>query len=154
MNIGEKIQDFCLPDQQDNETCMSDMRGKWTVLYFYPKNDTKGCTLEALDFTKHSKDFANMNTTIVGISPDSTESHQKFMKKHGLKIKLLSDPNNKIIKKFGAWQKKHMYGKEIMGVQRSTFILDPYGRIMHKWPKVTVDGHAKEVKEKLHELMS
>ena len=151
---GEPALEFCLYDQADAQHCLDDLRGKWVVLYFYPKDNTSGCTLEAIDFTGALTDLEKLNATVIGVSPDSTKSHQNFITKHDLKIKLLSDPEHKTLEDYGAWQKKKLYGREFMGVVRSTYIINPEGKIEHIWPKVKVKGHVEEVKEKLVELQN
>ncbi len=108
--------------------------------------------MEAIDFTIHLKDFEELDAIVIGISPDSVKSHQNFIKKHDLKITLLSDPEHKVLESYGVWQLKKMYGREYYGVVRSTFIIDPEGKIAHKWEKVRVKGHVEVVKEKLMEL--
>ncbi|HEY0706245.1 MAG TPA: peroxiredoxin, partial [Polyangia bacterium] len=124
----------------------------WTVLYFYPKDDTPGCTIQACDFTAGLKAFEKLDATVIGCSPDSTESHRKFIAKHKLTITLLSDPERETIKTYGAWGEKNLYGKVSEGVLRSTVIIDPKGKVAHHWPKVSAKGHADEVQEKLQEL--
>jgi peroxiredoxin Q/BCP len=152
LNAGDKAPEFCLPDKDKAKVCLKDFKGRWTVLYFYPKDNTSGCTLEAIHFTNARKDFEKLNAVILGISPDSPESHCKFAEKHELGINLLSDPEHKVLESFGVWQKKSMYGREFWGVVRSTFLVDPKGRIRQVWPKVKVAGHADEVLDQLKEL--
>ena len=152
LKVGNKALDFCLLDEKEEKTCLKDFKGKNVVLYFYPKDNTKTCTVEAISFTKHLKDYEKLNAIVLGVSPDSCGSHQKFIEKQGLKIKLLSDPEHKVIEKYGAWSLKKMRGKEYMGVIRSTFLIDAKGKIAHIWPNVKVKGHAEEVKEKLEEI--
>jgi peroxiredoxin Q/BCP len=152
MKVGDSASNFCLADDSGEEHCLDNFKGKWVVLYFYPKDNTSGCTLEARDFTTALTDFEKLNTMIIGVSPDSTKSHQNFITKHDLKIKLLSDPEHKTLEDYGAWQKKKLYGREFMGVVRSTFLISPEGKIEHVWPKVKVNGHVSAVKEKLVEL--
>ena len=152
LKVGESAPKVCLPDEKGTEVCLEDYKGKWVVLYFYPKDNTSGCTLEAIDFTSVAPDFKNMETEIIGISPDSIKSHQNFISKHELGITLLSDPEHKTLEEYGSWQKKKMYGREFMGVVRSTFLINPEGKIEHIWPKVKVKGHVDAVKEKLREL--
>ena len=147
LKIGDKAPEFCLPDAKNKRVCLKDFRGKWLVLYFYPKDNTSGCTKEAIDFTSYVKDFRKMNAAVVGVSPDSVKSHVGFIGKHGLKIILLSDPEHEVLKKYGVWQKKSMYGREYYGVVRTTFVIDPNGRIKQKWEKVKVAGHADAVKD-------
>lgn len=145
--IGEKAPEFCLPDAHNKRICLKDFRGKWIVLYFYPKDNTSGCTREAVDFTANIKDFKKMNAVVVGISPDSITSHMKFIDKHSLRVILLSDPEHEVLKEYGVWQKKSMYGREYYGVVRTTFVIDPKGIIRQKWDKVRVAGHADAVKD-------
>ena len=152
LSIGSEAPNFCLPNQDGEEVCLEDHRGKWVVLYFYPKDNTKGCTLEALDFTLNKAALEAMGATVLGVSPDSVESHEGFCMKHNLTITLLSDTEHEVLKKYGVWQLKKMYGREFHGVVRSTFLIDPEGRIAHEWRKVSVDGHVDAVKEKLAEL--
>ncbi|NLI99426.1 peroxiredoxin [bacterium] len=154
IKIGEKAFEFTLEDAEKNKVNLSDMKGKWVVLYFYPKDDTPGCTTEALQFTEHIKDFRSLNSEVVGISADSCDSHQKFMVKFDLGVRLLSDPEHKVLERYSAWGEKKMYGKVFMGIERSTVIIDPEGKIAFHWPKVKPDGHAKEVMAKLKELQS
>jgi peroxiredoxin Q/BCP len=154
IKIGENAFEFTLEDSEKNKVNLSDMKGKWVVLYFYPKDDTPGCTTEALQFTEHIKDFRDLNSEVVGISADTCESHQKFMVKFDLGVRLLSDPEHKVLERYSAWGEKKMYGKVLMGIERSTVIIDPEGRIAFHWPKVKADGHAKEVIAKLRELQT
>jgi peroxiredoxin Q/BCP len=150
--IGEAAPDFCLPNSLRTETCLKDLRGKWVVLYFYPKDNTPGCTMEAIYFSKALEEFKALGTEILGVSADSVESHCGFAEKHGLAIALLSDVDRKSLEAYGVWKKKSMYGKSFLGISRSTFIIDPKGKIAHVWPKVKVPGHADEVKAKLKKL--
>lgn len=147
LNVGNKAPEFCLPDARGNKVCLKDFTGKWLVLYFYPKDNTSGCTREAVDFTSIIKDFNKMNATVVGVSPDSVASHLNFASKHGLKVLLLSDTEHEVLKKYGVWQKKSMYGREYYGVVRTTFVIDPQGKIKQRWEKVKVAGHAEAVKD-------
>jgi peroxiredoxin Q/BCP len=150
--LKEEAPDFCLPDQDNNKVCLDEYRGKWIVLYFYPKDNSKSCTLEALDFTNSIKDFETLNATVLGVSPDSVKSHQNFIKKHDLDVSLLGDPEHEVLEKYGVWQLKKMYGREFYGVVRSTFIIDPEGFIVNSWKKVRVKGHVEKIKKKLSEL--
>ncbi|WP_200762716.1 thioredoxin-dependent thiol peroxidase [Nitrosophilus alvini] len=152
LKIADLAPDFCLPNQDDVEICLHDLKGKWVVLYFYPKDNTPGCTTEACDFTERMPEFEEQDAVILGVSPDTTQKHRNFIEKKGLKITLLSDTEKEVLKKYGAWGLKKMYGKEFEGVIRSTFLIDPEGKIAYIWPKVKVKGHAEEVKEKLKEL--
>ena len=152
LKIGDQAPEFCLPDAEKEQVCLKDHRGKWAVLYFYPKDNTKGCTMEALEFTAAEDDFNARGAIVIGVSPDSPESHTKFIEKHGLGITLLSDTEKEILTGYGVWRKKKMYGREYMGVVRSTFLIDPEGKIAYIWPKVRAAGHADAVMEKLVEL--
>ncbi len=152
LKVGDKAPEFCLPNQDDVEICLRDLKGKWVVLYFYPKDLTPGCTTEACDFTNELDEFEKLDAIVLGVSADSTKKHRSFIEKKNLKITLLSDEDHKVIEAFGAWQLKKMYGKEFMGIVRSTFIIDPEGIIKAVWPKVKVKGHVQQVKEKLMEL--
>ncbi len=150
---GTKAPMFTLPDQDENKTALKDFAGKWVVLYFYPKDDTPGCTTEACEFTTSLKAFDKLNATVLGVSRDSAERHQKFIAKYDLKVTLLSDPDHKVMEKYGAWGVKKMYGKEVEGVIRSTFLIDPSGKIAHAWKSVKAAGHANKVHQKLQELL-
>ncbi|MFB0560176.1 MAG: peroxiredoxin [Candidatus Lokiarchaeia archaeon] len=152
VNVGDKAPDFCLMNQDNKEVCLKDFLGKWVVLYIYVKDNTKSCTVESIDFSNASGDFEKLGAKVVGVSPDSPKSHSGFAAKQNLDLILLSDPEHKMLEKYGAWGKKKMYGKEYMGVIRSTFIIDPKGKIAAAWPKVRVKGHVEEVKQKLKEL--
>jgi peroxiredoxin Q/BCP len=153
IQIGSPAPDFCLPDENGKKTCLSDLKGRFLVLYFYPKDNTSACTLEAENFTDHEEEFSSLLVPVIGISPDTPESHRKFIKKHDLKVHLLSDPLHQTMESYGVWQMKKMYGKEYMGVQRTTCIIDPDGKIAAVWNKVKVNGHVDEVRSKLNELM-
>lgn len=143
---------FCLPDEEGNEVCLDDYKGKWVVLYFYPRDNTSGCTREAKDFSEHMEEFEKLNAVVIGMSPDSPESHRKFKEKHSLKVKLLSDESHEVLEKYGVWQLKKLYGKEYYGVVRSTFLISPDGKIVYAWKGVKVKGHVEEVLEKLREM--
>ena len=152
-NVGEKAPQFCLPNQDSEEVCLRDLQGSWVILYFYPKDNTPGCTTEALDFTAHLNDFQALGATILGISPDSVRKHQNFIAKKELKVTLLADEEKEVCQAYGVWQLKKNYGREYMGVVRSTFLIDPDGKIVGKWEKVRVKGHVEEVLNKLRELV-
>jgi len=154
LNIGDTVPDFCLPNQDEEEICLRDIKGRWIVLYFYPKDNTPGCTTEACDFTAALPDFEGLNAIVLGVSPDSPKKHRNFIEKKELKITLLSDEEKEVCEMFGVWQLKKNYGREYMGVVRSTFIIDPDGKIAAKWEKVKVKGHAEEVKAKLEALQA
>ena len=152
VKIKDKAPDFCLKNQNDEKVCLKDFLGQWVVMYFYPKDNTPGCTLGAQNFSHHIDDFKQKNATIIGISPDSTESHRKFEQKHDLSINLLSDPEHKTLNDYDVWKPKKLYGKEFFGVVRSTFLINPMGDIAYVWPKVKVTGHIEDVLTKLNEL--
>ncbi len=152
LSIGKKAPAFALRDEKGANIKLSDFSGKWVVLYFYPKDDTPGCTVEACEFTSGILGFAKLDAVVLGCSADSPEKHVKFIAKHGLKIKLLSDPEHKVIEKYGAWGEKKLYGKTNMGIIRSTVLIDPEGKVAHHWAKVKAAGHAAEVRTKLAEL--
>jgi peroxiredoxin Q/BCP len=153
LDVGTPAPRFCLPDQDGNEVCLDGFSGKWVVLYFYPKDNTKGCTLEALDFTMNRDEFEKMGAVVLGVSPDSVKSHRGFCDKHGLSITLLSDPGQEVLEGYGVWQLKKMYGREFHGVVRSTFLVDPEGNVAYAWRKVRVKDHVEAVKAKLAELI-
>ena len=141
-------------DKDRKETCLKDFKGKYVILYFYPKDNTPGCTTEAIGFTGILSELQKLNAEVIGISPDSPESHAKFIEKKNLKVTLLSDEDNTVLKKYGAWGLKQFRGKTYKGVIRSTFLINPEGKITHIWPKVSVKGHPEDVRSKLLELKS
>jgi peroxiredoxin Q/BCP len=151
VEVGDLAPEFCLPSSNKSEVCLSSYLGKWTVLYFYPKDNTSGCTREAVDFTGHLVAFHSLGAEVIGISKDSTESHRKFSEKHNLKITLLSDTDHKVMDAYGIWALKKMYGKESYGVVRSTFLIDPEGKIVRIWRSVKVSGHVEAVIKALEE---
>jgi peroxiredoxin Q/BCP len=148
---GEAAPVFCLPNQEDQEICLKDFRGRWVVLYFYPRDNTQGCTLEGIDFSASLEKFHSLNTEVMGISPDSPESHSRFRVMHDLTVILLSDPEHQALEAYGVWGKKMHYGKSIEGVIRSTFLIDPDGILRVTWPSVKVKGHVEEVLSTLRE---
>jgi peroxiredoxin Q/BCP len=152
IETGKKAPDFTLPDQDGNPVRLSDFAGRWAVLYFYPKDDTPGCTKEACEFTEGVEAFAELDAVVLGCSPDSPESHRKFIAKHDLAVSLLSDPGHRVMATYGAWGEKTMYGRTSMGVIRSTVLVDPAGKVAHHWPRVKAAGHAAKVRETLAEL--
>lgn len=151
-NIGDTAPDFYLPTDGSGNIKLAELKGKNVVLYFYPKDDTPGCTIEAKDFRDMKDDFAAANTEIVGISKDSESKHCKFIEKHSLNFTLASDENGSTCEDYGVWVEKNMYGKKYMGIQRATFLIDADGKIAKIWPKVKVDGHAAEVLESAKKL--
>jgi len=152
LEIGDAIPSFCLPNQDEEEICFRDIKGRWAVIYFYPKDNTPGCTTEACDFTAALPDFNGLESIVLGVSPDSPKKHRNFIEKKDLKITLLADEDKSLCKSFGMWQLKKFMGREYMGVVRSTFLIAPDGTLAYKWEKVRVKGHVQEVKEKLLEL--
>ncbi len=143
---------FSLLNQDDKKVALKDLAGHWVVLYFYPKDDTPGCTTQACEFTTNWKQFEKLSARVIGVSPDSPESHREFIAKFKLSIELLSDPEHEVLEKYGAWGEKNNYGKISQGVLRTTYLIDPQGKIAHSWPKVKAAGHAEAVAEKLAEL--
>jgi thioredoxin-dependent peroxiredoxin len=152
LKVGDKAPAFCLPDKDDKEVCLKDFGGRWVVVYFYPKDQTPGCTKEACEFSERLSDFVRVGATVLGVSTDSTASHRKFAAKYMLTMDLLSDPKHETIDAYGAWQPKKIMGKEFLGTVRSTFIVDPAGNVAYIWPAVNPWGHADEVRAKLDEL--
>lgn len=146
---GKKAPNFKLKDQNGETISLDSFKGKNVVLYFYPKDDTSGCTKEACNFRDEFPKFSKIDAVILGVSPDSIESHKKFAAKYKLPFSLLSDEKKEVCEKFGVWQEKSMYGKKYMGVVRTTFIIDEKGIIKKIFPKVKVDDHNKEVMEAL-----
>jgi peroxiredoxin Q/BCP len=142
---GDKAPDFELPTDGGETLELSRLRGKPAVLYFYPKDDTSGCTAEAKDFTRLAPDFRKAGVEVIGVSPDSVESHAKFRKKYDLAVRLAADADKAVANAYGVWVEKSMYGRKYMGVERSTFLIDGKGRIAKSWRKVKVPGHAEEV---------
>jgi thioredoxin-dependent peroxiredoxin len=145
LKIGDPAPRFCLPDQDGREISLEQLRGQQVVLYFYPKDNTSGCTVEALDFSAMKKAFESRNCLILGVSPDSVKSHKNFCLKRDLMHLLLSDTERSVLQLYGVWQKKKLYGREFEGVVRSTFLIDMEGNIAGIWRKVKVQGHAAEV---------
>lgn len=147
LSEGAKAPAFNLPTDDGGKIRLSDLKGLNAVLYFYPKDSTPGCTTEALDFTALMPKFQKANTAVIGISKDSIESHCRFRDKNMLKVILASDEKGEVVEKYGVWQLKKLYGREFMGIVRSTFLIDANGKIARIWPKVKVKGHAEEVLE-------
>ena len=142
---GDKAPDFHLPDQEGEEVALSDFAGKAVVVYFYPKDDTPGCTLEATQFDALQDRFVDRGVVVLGISPDNQESHRRFQQRYQLSIRLLSDPTHQVMQAYGAWGEKTRYGRTSVGVIRSTFLVDGEGRIVKAWYNVRADGHAAKV---------
>lgn len=142
---GAMAPDFDLPTDGGGKFSLSAHRGKPVVLFFYPKDDTSGCTTEAIGFTAAKPEFDKLGVVVAGMSPDSVKSHDKFCKKHGLGVTLVSDEDKTALEAYGVWKEKSMYGKKYMGVERSTFLIGKDGNIVKAWRKVSVPGHVDEV---------
>lgn len=151
--IEDQAPDFMAKDQKGDLVSLANFSNCWLVLYFYPKDNTPGCTTEAIYFTQFLSEFTTLNTKIVGVSPDSEKSHCKFIEKHNLSIQLLSDPEHQVAEAYGAWGLKKFIGKEYMGIIRSTFLINSKGKIAYIWPNVRVKGHVTAVLKKLKELV-
>ena len=151
---GKKAPAFTLADENGEKERLSDLAGNWVVLYFYPRDDTPGCTVEACDFTSGLRSFERLGAKVYGCSPDTAESHQKFIKKFKLKIHLLSDPAHKVMEKYGAWGEKNMYGNITLGVIRSTVLINPKGKVAQHWKRVKTRGHAESVRKVLEGAQS
>ena len=147
VEAGDNAPDFALDGEDGKTFRLSDYAGKKLVLYFYPKDDTPGCTIEAIDFTGLSDEFADADTAVLGVSKDTVAKHGKFRAKHDLGIDLGSDPEGETIDAYGSWIEKSMYGRTYMGIDRSTFLIDRNGKIAEVWRKVRVKGHAMKVLE-------
>ncbi|TRV07165.1 MAG: peroxiredoxin [Microcystis wesenbergii Mw_MB_S_20031200_S109] len=143
LEVGQKAPEFAK---------LADFAGQWLVLYFYPKDNTPGCSTEAIDFTALSPQFQQLNAVIIGVSPDSEKSHCRFIEKHNLTIQLLSDTEHQLAEIYQVWGLKKFMGKEYMGIKRSTFLIDPQGNIAYIWSNVKVKAHAEAVLKKLEEL--
>ncbi|MFW9990306.1 MAG: thioredoxin-dependent thiol peroxidase [Candidatus Odinarchaeota archaeon] len=152
LKVGNDAPEFILPDKDKKKVSLKDFKGKYVILYFYPKDNTPACTSEAIGFTGILPALQKLDAVVIGVSPDSPESHAKFIEKKNLKVNLLSDVEKKVIKKYGKWGKKKFRGKEYIGVIRSTFLIDPEGKIAYIWPKVSVKGHPEDVERILKEL--
>jgi len=144
LSAGDKAPAFDMPADNGGNVSLDTLKGKKIVLYFYPKDDTPGCTLEGKDFSAHMQDFKKANTEVIGVSKDSVESHCKFRDKYGYSITLASDEGGSVCENYGVWGEKNMYGKKYMGIERTTFLIDGQGIIRQVWNKVKVEGHAEE----------
>ena len=152
LKVGQPAPEFVLPNQDGTEMKLSDFKGKRIVLYFYPRDNTPGCTTEANAFKDNIEGFESLNTVVLGVSKDSIKSHTNFICKYELPFNLLSDKELEVIKAYDVWQLKKMYGKESMGVVRSTFLIDEEGILREQWTKVKVKGHAEAVLEAVKAL--
>ena len=152
LEVGDKAPAFELPRDGEGGISLKSLKGRKLVLYFYPKDDTSGCTREAIDFNALKKDFAKAGAEIIGVSPDTVKSHDKFKAKHGLDIALIADEDKTMLEAYGVWTENSMYGRKYMGVERTTFLIDGAGKIARVWNKVKVPGHAEEVLEAVKAL--
>ncbi|MFM2378524.1 MAG: hypothetical protein RLZZ143_1102 [Cyanobacteriota bacterium] len=152
LEVGQKAPEFATPNQRGEISKLADFAGQWLVLYFYPKDNTPGCSTEAIDFTALSPQFQQLNAVILGVSPDSEKSHCRFIEKYNLTIQLLSDPDHQLAEIYQVWGLKKFMGKEYMGIKRATFLIDPRGNIAYIWSNVKVKAHAEAVLKKLEEL--
>jgi peroxiredoxin Q/BCP len=148
---GDVAPDVALPDETGTVRHLADQRGRWTILYFYPADDTPGCTTEACQFRDLNELYSDTGADVWGVSPDGASSHRKFREKFDLPFTLLSDVDHDVANRYGAWAEKTNYGKTYMGIVRSSYLIDPEGRIARAWPKVKADGHAAEVLSALEE---
>ena len=152
LDQGKKAPDFTAPDQNGKQHSLSAYKGKWVILYFYPKDMTPGCTTEACNFRDDFPEFNKLDAVILGVSKDSVQKHLKFVQKYDLPFSLISDENGTICETYGVWQEKSMYGKKYMGINRSTFLINPEGNIARVFPKVNVKTHAEELLQAIEEL--
>lgn len=152
LKVGDKAPAFKLKNQDEDTISLSGLKGKPVVLYFYPKDDTPGCTKEACNFRDEFPKFGKLKAEIIGISTDSVKSHKKFAEKYGLPFNLLADEKKQVVQEYGVWKEKNMYGRKYMGIERTTFIINSDGKITNIFPKVKVDEHNKEVMEALKDL--
>lgn len=149
LKVGDKAPDFKLLSDNGKEFSMKKLKGHKVVLYFYPKDDTSGCTKEACDFKENIKIFEKKETVVIGVSKDSIESHKKFKSKYELPFTLLSNESTEMLKEYGVWKEKSMYGRKYMGIERTTFLIDEKGKITEIWDKVKVPGHIGEILNKI-----
>lgn len=149
---GQKAPQFELPKDDGTMLALKELLGKPVVLYFYPKDDTSGCTAQAIDFSRLKPEFSKAGAVVIGMSPDSVKKHGKFKTKHDLTVDLVADEERKTLETYGVWVEKSMYGRKYMGVERSTFLIGPDGKILRIWRKVKVPGHAEEVLEAVRAL--
>lgn len=152
LKIGDRAPDFSLPDRNAQKVHLSNHFGRWVILYFYPRDNSPGCTMEAKEFSEHLGEFEDLNAVVIGVSPDSVRSHYTFARNNNLNILLLSDRQKKVMEQYGSHRMKSIYGKETPTVVRSTFLINPGGNIAYIWDNVRVKGHVQEVMEKLKEL--
>ncbi|ABS73265.1 thioredoxin-dependent thiol peroxidase [Bacillus velezensis] len=154
IEIGQTAPDMKLVNDSGEKVALTDFKGKYVVLYFYPKDMTPGCTTEACDFRDQHESFAGLDAVIIGVSPDSRDKHEKFKQKHDLPFQLLVDDEHKLAEAFDVWKLKKNFGKEYMGIERSTFLLDKEGRLVKEWRKVKVKDHVAEALRELEQIAS
>lgn len=154
LQIGMPAPDFTLPTDDGSDMTLSDFKGQKIILYFYPKDDTPGCTTESCAFNENLEAFKTLGTQVIGVSKCSVKKHAKFKEKYGFNFPLVSDENNDTCERYGTWVEKSMYGRKYMGIDRSTFLIDEAGNIAHIWRKVKVTGHVDEVRKTLEDLNS
>ena len=154
ISIGDNAPQFTLSTNGEGQFSLADAAGKYLILYFYPKDDTPGCTKEAIGFSEASASFDAQNAMVVGVSRDTAKKHDKFVGKYDLRIPLISDAEGGLCEAFGTWVEKSMYGKTYMGIERATFLISPDGKVLHIWRKVKVPGHVEEVLAQLQSLKS
>ena len=152
VTVGEKAPAFELQNQNGDAVSLAQYAGRWVVLYFYPRDDTPGCTKEACEFSADLQCFDELDAVVLGCSPDSPERHRAFIAKHGLRLTLLSDPERTVMQEYGAWGEKKLYGRTTVGVIRSTVLIDGSGTVVHHWRTVRAAGHAAKVRERLEAL--
>ena len=152
LEVGNKAPDFTIPNQDGKPINLEKLSGKWTVIYFYPRDDTPGCTIEANEFTELYSEFQDNDAVVIGVSPDNEAKHCKFIDKYDLKIELLADTEKTMLSDYGVWKEKSMYGKTYMGVVRTTYLINPDGNISEAWPNVKAKGHAEAVLNRLIDL--
>lgn len=153
LKVGDAAPDFSIKTSDDNFISLRDLKGKFVVLYFYPKDDTPGCTIEAMEFSELSQEFTKLNALVLGVSKDDVKSHEKFKEKYKLNFDLGSDVESEACGKYSVLAEKSMFGKKYIGINRVTFLIDNNGKIAHIWPKVSVDGHANDVLQVLKQMM-
>ncbi|MGI9413617.1 MAG: thioredoxin-dependent thiol peroxidase [Hyphomicrobiales bacterium] len=152
LSIGDDAPNFSLPTDSGGEVSLDGLRDRSAVVYFYPKDDTSGCTKQAIAFTELNSEFDKLNASIIGISADTPAKHDKFKAKHGLTVTLASDEGHDVLEAYGVWVEKNMYGRKYMGIERATFLVDKTGKIAQIWRKVKVPGHAEQVLKAVADL--
>lgn len=152
IEVGKKAPAIALKDQDGKLHRLSQYLGQWVILYFYPKDNTSGCTKQACSFQEHLPDFSKVNAVVLGVSPDNEKSHTMFIQKHDLGFTLLADPDHQALTKYGVWQEKSMYGRKYMGVVRTTYLINPKGKVAKRWDKVKVANHIRVILDTLNTI--